>query len=129
MATLQDAVAAAVFEGTHRAPDDNARVARGDADLATCRYSISSSPTCGSLSIDEVHALAGTDRGAHLMSVIERLARLSKHDLQRVGLSATVGNPDAILQWLKGTSVRTGSLSTRLNSQHHGNFSSFTTLT
>jgi ATP-dependent Lhr-like helicase len=52
--------------------------------------------------------LAGTDRGAHLMSVIERLIRLSKHDVQRVGLSATVGNADAILEWLKGTSHRAG---------------------
>ena len=58
--------------------------------------------------IDEVHALAGTDRGAHLMSVIERLVRVSKNDVQRVGLSATVGNPDAILEWLKGTSHRHG---------------------
>ena len=58
--------------------------------------------------IDEVHALAGTDRGAHLMSVIERLARITKHDIQRVGLSATVGNPGAILEWLQGTSRRTG---------------------
>ncbi|OIP37519.1 MAG: DEAD/DEAH box helicase [Deltaproteobacteria bacterium CG2_30_63_29] len=56
--------------------------------------------------IDEVHALAGTDRGAHLMSVVERLARVSKHDVQRVGLSATVGNPLAILEWLQGTSRR-----------------------
>lgn len=58
--------------------------------------------------IDEVHALAGTDRGAHLMSVIERLAHVSKHDVQRVGLSATVGNPDDILKWLQGTSERAG---------------------
>ena len=40
--------------------------------------------------IDEVHALAGTDRGAHLMSVIERLAPSSQNDIQRVGLSATI---------------------------------------
>jgi len=60
------------------------------------------------LVIDEVHALAGTDRGAHLMSIIERLARLSRHDLQRVGLSATVGNPETILRWLGGTSERAG---------------------
>jgi ATP-dependent Lhr-like helicase len=58
--------------------------------------------------IDEVHAFAGTDRGAHLMSVLERLARLSKHDVQRVGLSATVGNPDEILAWLQGSSQRPG---------------------
>lgn len=58
--------------------------------------------------IDEVHALAGTDRGAHLMSVLERIARLSKHDVQRVGLSATIGNPEAILGWLQGSSRREG---------------------
>ena len=58
--------------------------------------------------IDEVHALAGTDRGAHLMSVIERLAPSSTNDIQRVGLSATVGNPDQILAWLKGSSRRDG---------------------
>ncbi len=58
--------------------------------------------------VDEVHALAGTDRGAHLMSVLERIARYSKHDLQRVGLSATVGNPHDILGWLQGTSRREG---------------------
>ncbi len=58
--------------------------------------------------IDEVHAIAGTDRGAHLMSVIERLRRFSQHDVQRAGLSATVGNPSAILEWLKGSSERLG---------------------
>ncbi len=58
--------------------------------------------------IDEIHAVAGTDRGAHLMSVLERIARLSRHDVQRIGLSATVGNPDAILSWLQGTSQRSG---------------------
>jgi ATP-dependent Lhr-like helicase len=58
--------------------------------------------------VDEVHALAGTDRGAHFMSVLERIARLSQHDVQRVGLSATVGNPAAILAWLQGTSKRPG---------------------
>lgn len=58
--------------------------------------------------VDEVHALAGTDRGAHMLSVIERIADHSQHDVQRVGLSATVGNPSAILSWLKGTSRREG---------------------
>lgn len=58
--------------------------------------------------IDEVHALAGTDRGAHLMAVLERIAQFSANDVQRVGLSATVGNPAQILTWLKGTSARDG---------------------
>ncbi len=56
--------------------------------------------------IDEVHAIAGSDRGAHLMSVLERVIAVSPNDVQRVGLSATVGNPDAILDWLQGTSHR-----------------------
>lgn len=58
--------------------------------------------------IDEVHALAGCDRGTHLISVLERIARFTENDIQRVGLSATVGNPEAILQWLQGTSQRDG---------------------
>jgi len=58
--------------------------------------------------IDEVHALAGTDRGAHLMSVIERIVPTSQNDVQRVGLSATVGNPAVILAWLGGSSKREG---------------------
>jgi len=56
--------------------------------------------------VDEIHAVAGSDRGAHLMSLIERLARVSRYDIQRVGLSATVGNPPQILDWLQGTSRR-----------------------
>jgi ATP-dependent Lhr-like helicase len=56
--------------------------------------------------VDEIHAFAGTDRGAHLMSVIERIAILSRRDVQRIGLSATVGNPEHIGRWLAGTSAR-----------------------
>ncbi len=58
--------------------------------------------------IDEIHAFAGTDRGAHLMSVLERLAMLSQNDVQRIGLSATVGNSTVIARWLTGTSKREG---------------------
>jgi ATP-dependent helicase Lhr and Lhr-like helicase len=58
--------------------------------------------------IDEIHAIAGTDRGAHLMSVLERLRHYSRHDVQRIGLSATVGNPAVILEWLQGTSHHPG---------------------
>lgn len=58
------------------------------------------------LIVDEVHALVGADRGSHLLSVIERVAALSSLDVLRVGLSATVGNPAAILDWLAGSSQR-----------------------
>lgn len=52
--------------------------------------------------IDEIHAFAGDDRGWHLLSVMERIGRLAGRELQRVGLSATVGNPEALLEWLAG---------------------------
>lgn len=56
--------------------------------------------------VDEVHAFAGTDRGAHLMSVLERITAISRHDVQRIGLSATIGNPEQIGRWMGGTSKR-----------------------
>lgn len=56
--------------------------------------------------VDEIHAIAGKDRGAHLKSVIERIQQVSKNDIQRIGLSATVGNPFEILKWLQGSSKR-----------------------
>lgn len=53
--------------------------------------------------IDEVHAFAGDDRGWHLLAVTERLARVAGRRLQRIGLSATVGNPAELLSWLQGS--------------------------
>lgn len=53
--------------------------------------------------IDEVHAFAGDDRGWHLLAVLERLSRIVGRPLQRVGLSATIGNPDELLTWLQGS--------------------------
>ncbi|WP_282697756.1 DEAD/DEAH box helicase [Streptomyces sp. CC208A] len=54
--------------------------------------------------VDEVHAFAGDDRGWHLLAVLERLERLAGRRIQRIGLSATVGNPDTLLTWLQGAS-------------------------
>jgi ATP-dependent Lhr-like helicase len=56
--------------------------------------------------IDEVHAFAADDRGAHLASLLERLVWLCGRDIQRIGLSATVGNPHVIGEWLQGSSRR-----------------------
>ncbi len=58
--------------------------------------------------IDEVHAFAGDDRGWHLLALLQRIGRLAGRDLLRIGLSATVGNPDALLSWLSGASGRAG---------------------
>jgi ATP-dependent Lhr-like helicase len=58
--------------------------------------------------IDEVHAFADDDRGAHLAAVVERLSRYAGREVQRIGLSATVGNPAEILTWLRGGSERAG---------------------
>lgn len=56
--------------------------------------------------IDEVHSFAGDDRGAHLVSLLERISRIAESDVQRIGLSATVGDPEAIVTWLSGSSLR-----------------------
>jgi ATP-dependent helicase Lhr and Lhr-like helicase len=58
--------------------------------------------------IDEIHAFVGDDRGGHLSAVLERLSRFCGRDVQRVGLSATVGNPGDILRWVAGSSRRSG---------------------
>ncbi|HEV2843706.1 MAG TPA: DEAD/DEAH box helicase, partial [Thermoanaerobaculia bacterium] len=54
--------------------------------------------------VDELHAFAGDDRGWHLVSLLERVGRVAGRDLQRVGLSATLGNPGQVLGWLAGSS-------------------------
>ncbi|WP_325050306.1 DEAD/DEAH box helicase [Amycolatopsis panacis] len=53
--------------------------------------------------VDEVHAFAGDDRGWHLLAFLERLSRVTGQPIQRIGLSATVGNPPELLEWLRGS--------------------------
>jgi len=55
--------------------------------------------------VDEIHAFAGDDRGWHLLAVLERISRLAGRELQRIGLSATVGNPETLVDWLAGSCV------------------------
>ncbi len=53
--------------------------------------------------IDEVHAVAGTKRGAHLALSLERLDALLDKPAQRIGLSATVRPLDEVARFLGGT--------------------------
>ena len=50
--------------------------------------------------VDEVHALAGSKRGAHAAVSLARLDNLAEHRVQRIGLSATVRPISAVTRWL-----------------------------
>src|SRR5699024_7028960 len=52
--------------------------------------------------VDEVHAVAGTKRGAHLAVSLERLDALLPRPAQRIGLSATVRPAEAVARFLGG---------------------------
>ncbi len=54
------------------------------------------------LILDEVHAVAGTKRGAHLALSVERLERLADEPFQRIGLSATQRPMEEIGRFVSG---------------------------
>lgn len=56
--------------------------------------------------VDELHAFAADDRGWHMRSVLQRLEHYLAHSLQRIGLSATVSNPQELLEWFAPVGAR-----------------------
>ena len=56
--------------------------------------------------IDEIHSLLRGDRGMQTFCLIERLCRLAECKPRRVGLSATIGNPDEAGRFLSAGSGR-----------------------
>ena len=54
--------------------------------------------------IDEVHAFIDSDRGRQVMCQLERLSRVQTVPARRIGLSATLGEPEKAMTWLRGRS-------------------------
>ena len=56
--------------------------------------------------IDEIHSLLRADRGLQTFCLIERLCKLARCDPRRIGLSATIGNPEQAGKFLAAGSGR-----------------------
>ncbi len=56
--------------------------------------------------VDEIHALVGTKRGAHLALSLERLEEVAGRPLQRIGLSATQRPLEEVARYLGGGTGR-----------------------
>ena len=59
--------------------------------------------TVNAVIVDEVHDLAASERGWQLSLGLARLEALSGKKVQRIGLSATIGNPTQVANWLSDT--------------------------
>ncbi len=68
--------------------------------------------------IDEIHAMVATKRGAHLALSLERLERIARKPLQRIGLSATQRPLDEVARYLGGA---TATRSTRASTSSKSN--------
>ena len=62
--------------------------------------------TCRTVIVDEIHAIAGNKRGAHLALSLERLQALTGHALTRIGLSATQKPIEETARFLVGSGTR-----------------------
>ena len=64
--------------------------------------------TCRTVIVDEIHAIAGNKRGAHLALSLERLQALTGRALTRVGLSATQKPIEVVAKFLVGNGADAG---------------------
>ncbi len=93
-------------------PDERRKIARNPPDILITTpeslYLMLTSQarevlrTVETVVVDEVHAVAGTKRGAHLSLSLERLDDLLEVPAQRVGLSATVRPAEVVAHFLGG---------------------------
>ena len=58
--------------------------------------------------IDEAHNFASGDRGSHLISLLERVEHPLENIPQRIAITATIGNPSSMLEWLAGSKRKPG---------------------
>jgi len=56
--------------------------------------------------IDEIHSLIGSDRGSQILCQLTRLGHLIGRHPRRIGLSATIGDTEAVARWLSFGSHR-----------------------
>ncbi len=54
--------------------------------------------------IDEIHAFIDSDRGRQVLCQLERLSHVQRMPARRIGLSATIGEPELAMAWLQGSS-------------------------
>lgn len=76
--------------------------------------------------IDEIHSLIGSDRGSQIICQLSRIGRLIGKHPRRIGLSATIGDPEAVAKWMSYGSergvdipeIRQSQISWRLGLEH-----------
>ena len=57
--------------------------------------------------IDEIHSLVGTDRGNQILCQLSRIEQVIGYSPRRMGLSATIGDPEKVADWMSCGTGRT----------------------